>query len=67
MDYIVLGIVAVWIGHLVGQQTHWATWHGPTGSVLVVPIALALGLDPALSVVGSLCLGAGFLVARFAA
>lgn len=64
MAYIALGAVAAWIGYLVGQQTHWATWHGPIGAVLVVPMALTLGFDPLLSVAGPICLGGGFLIAR---
>ena len=64
MTYVVLGLFAVWIGYLVGQQTHWAAWHGPVSAVLVVPLALALGLDPLLSAVGPVCLGSGFVLAR---
>lgn len=64
MIYLALGIAAAWIGYLVGQQARWALWHGLVGAVMVVPIAIVLGFDPALSVIGPICLGAGFLTAR---
>lgn len=65
--YIVLGLVAVWLGFLVGRQTRWAVWHGPVGAALVIPLAIAVGSDPLLSIVAPVCLGGGFLIARVAA
>ncbi len=64
MIYLALGITAACIGYLVGQQARWALWHGPVGAVMVLPIAIALGFNPALSLIGPICLGAGFLTAR---
>lgn len=64
MTYLALALVALWIGYVVGQQPHWATWHGPVGAVLVVPLAMFVGLDPVLSVVAPVCLGIGFLACR---
>ena len=67
MKLIVLMSAALIIGYYVGRFPIWATWHGPVGAVLTVPLAIAVGIDPMLSLVGAGGLGSGFLVSRFAA
>lgn len=64
MTYVFTGILAVWLGYLVGQQPRWSRWHGPVAAVIVVPLAMHLGFDPLLSLVGPPCLATGFMIAK---
>ena len=62
--HLLFSAFAIFIGYRIGLQDCWDIWHGPVAALIVMPVAYLIGFDPTFSVVGSIGLGAGFLMAR---
>jgi len=55
--------LAIGIGWAVGKMPCWKTWQGYVGLLIVVPVALAAGVNPVEVCIDSLALGAGYALA----